>query len=77
MARASLEDLDTSHPADATRCEIALALIADIERIDDQLKASKARLAREVNASNTTLIEIKGCEPITAAMILWVCRVWG
>ncbi len=70
MARALIEDLDIDHPVDATRCEIALALIADIERIDEQLKASKARLAREVNASNTTLPEIKGCGPITAAMIL-------
>ncbi len=70
MARALLEDLDTSHPADATRQEIALELIADIERIDELLKMSKARLVAEVNASNTTLIEIKGCGPITAAMIL-------
>ncbi len=70
MARALLAEVEISHPADETRREVALELIADIERIDEQLKAAKARLAREVNASNTTLPEILGCGPITAAMIL-------
>ena len=70
MARAALDRVEIDHPADETRCEVALEIIADVERIDAQLKAAKARLAREVNASNTTLPEILGCGPITAAMIL-------
>ena len=70
MARTILEELDVDHPADETRREVALEIVADIERIEDQMNTARARLAREVNASNTTLPEILGCGPITAAMIL-------
>lgn len=70
MARTILDGLDLVHPADQTRRDIALEIVADIERIDEQLKEAKRRLAREINASNTTLLEILGCGPITAAMIL-------
>lgn len=70
MARDLLEDLDVDHPADELRRSLALELIGDMERVDTQLKASIARMSREVNASNTTLLEIMGCGPFTAALIL-------
>lgn len=70
MARALVDGLQVDHAADVCRRDLALELIADMERLDGQLKASVARLSREVNASNTTLLEIMGCGPITAAMII-------
>ncbi len=70
MARDLLDRLDIDHPADATRADLALELIADMERLDEQIKASLRRLSREVNSSNTTLLEIKGCGPVTAGLIL-------
>jgi transposase len=70
MARDLLDGLDISHPADALRRDLALELIADMERLDAQIKTSVARMSHEVNASNTTLLEIMGCGPITAALIL-------
>ncbi len=60
MARDLLDRLDLDSPADACRRSIALDLIADMERLDDQLKASVARVSAAVNSSNTTLTEIKG-----------------
>ena len=70
MARDLLEGLDIGHPADALRRDLALELIADMERLEGKIKTSVARMSREVNSSNTTLPEIMGCGPITAALIL-------
>jgi transposase len=52
------------------RLEIATELIADIDRYDDSLRASKARIATAVLASGTTLTDIVGLGPITAGMII-------
>lgn len=60
-------------PVDAMgrqRLEIATELVADIDRYDDSLRASKARITTAVLASGTTLIDIVGLGPITAAMII-------
>lgn len=60
-------------PTDAMgrqRLEIANELIADIDRFDQMLKASRARINTAVAASGTTLTEIWGLGPITAAMII-------
>lgn len=70
MARALLDELDIEHTVDLTRRDLALELIEDLERIDAQLKASMRRMTAEVNSSNTTLLEIPGCGPVTAALIL-------
>lgn len=70
MARDLLDRLDLDSPVDVCRRSMALDLIADMERLDDQLKASVARVSAAVNSSNTTLTEIKGCGPITAALII-------
>lgn len=60
-------------PADAMarqRLEIATELVADIDRYDQLLNASKARIRTAVLASGTTLTNIAGLGPITAAMII-------
>lgn len=70
MARDLLDHLDLDHAVDACRRDMALELIDDMERLDDQLKVSIRRVSQAVNSSNTTLTEIMGCGPITAALIL-------
>jgi len=60
-------------PTDAMarqRLEIATELVADIDRYDQLLKASRARIRTAVSASGTTLTDIIGLGPITAAMII-------
>ncbi len=59
-------------PVDAMgrqRLEIANELVVDIDRYDQLLKASRARINTAVAASGTTLTDIVGLGPITAAMI--------
>jgi transposase len=60
-------------PTDAMghqRLEIACELVADIDRYDQLLNTSKARIRAAVAASGTTLTNIDGLGPITAAMII-------
>ena len=57
----------SSTPSMPVAARWALELVADIERLDEQIKASVTRVSHEVNSSNTTLLEIMGCGPITAA----------
>lgn len=52
------------------RVLIATELIDDIARLDEILKASKARIATAVAASGTSLCDIVGVGPIVAATIL-------
>jgi len=52
------------------RVLVATELVADIARLDEVLKASKARIATAVAASGTSLCDIVGVGPIVAATIL-------
>lgn len=52
------------------RVLIAGELVADIARLDETLKASKARIAAAVVVSGTSLCNIVGVGPIVAATIL-------
>ena len=65
--------LDTFAPATSMgrqRLEIARDLVDGIERLSDQMKVSKRRIAAAVSASGTSLTEVNGLGPITAAMII-------
>lgn len=65
--------LNELSPVDAMgrqRLEIADELVVDIDRYDQLLKASRARINTAVAASGTTLTDIVGLGPITAAMII-------
>ena len=52
------------------RVVIARELVADIDRLDHSLKASKQRVAAAVAASGTSLCDIYGIGPICAATII-------
>ena len=65
LDRAVIADAMTEH-----RVAVAREFVADIERYDQQMKASRKRLRIAVAASGTTLTEIRGVGVVVAAMII-------
>ncbi len=57
-------------PVQRTRCDLALELLADIRRLDAQLKESHRRIRQAVRASGTTLTELFGVGPVIACMVI-------
>jgi transposase len=55
---------------DIERKRIALELLADVHRIDDQLEALVKRIGIAVAASGTTVTDVYGIGPIGAAVIV-------
>lgn len=69
-ANTLLDTIEADDQITAHRVEVARDLIDDIARYDHQLAASKRRLTTAVQASGTTLVDIVGVGPVTAAMII-------
>jgi transposase len=65
-----LQRVDPVDAIEQTRYDLALELLADIRRVDDQLKASHKRIRTAVAASNTTVTDIYGVGPILAAGLI-------
>lgn len=65
-----LAELSPSTPAEQVRFDLANELLADIRRLDEQLKASHKRIRTAVAASATTLTEVFGIGPIIASMLI-------
>jgi transposase len=65
-----LAGLQATTPVQQQRLELAVELLADIERIDTQLRESKARIATAVTASGTGLTDIFGIGPIAACILI-------
>ena len=64
---------------EVTRCRLLIAaeLVEDIIRLDTSLKASKKRVKVAVLASGTTVTDVHGIGPISAAMIIGHVRDIG
>ena len=64
---------------EVTRCRLLIAgeLVEDITRLDASLKASKKRVKGAVLASGTTVTDVYGVGPISAAMIIGHVRDIG
>ena len=76
-ARQAIGVLDalTVHGAVAqARLELARDLVADLQRIDTQRREVKARIARAVAASGTSVTDIYGVGPVVAAAVLGYVR---
>ncbi len=65
-----LATITPASPAEQVRFDLAVDLLADIRRLDEQLKASRKRIRAAVAASGTTLTDIFGVGPILAAMLI-------
>jgi transposase len=55
-------------PVEATRLTLAAEHVDDLRRIDEQMRASKRRLADAVRASGTSTTDIFGVGPVGAAI---------
>jgi transposase len=65
--------LRTIHPAntvEAARKEMALELVADVRRLDNNIAEVKKRITAAVAASGTTVTEVYGVGPIVAALLI-------
>ena len=67
---AFLARLSPETPVEQTRFDLAVELLDDIGRIDEQLKASHKRIRTAVAASATTLTDVFGIGPVLAAMLI-------
>jgi transposase len=68
-AAAALRRVRPSTPLEVERKRVTNELIADLRRVDTQLKDLRSRITREVNASGTTVTAVNGVGPIVAAII--------
>jgi len=69
-AIALLDRVAPTSPVELARHDLALELLADIERLDDQLKVSHKRIRTAVAASNTTVTDVFGIGPILACYLI-------
>ncbi len=65
-----LAEVSPATPAEQVRYDLAKELLADIRRLDDQLKVSHKRIKTAVAASGTSLTDVFGIGPIIAAMLI-------
>jgi transposase len=65
-----LDELEPAGAVASARHAVAVELVADLRRLDDQLRDTKQRIATAVNASKTTLTELFGVGPIIAAIVI-------
>jgi transposase len=70
QAASMLKRIRPSGPADRARRELATDFIADLRRLDAQIRQTRNKLAATVQASGTTLTEIFGVGPVIAAAVL-------
>lgn len=77
----AVELLETIHPEDGVTTERkhqAHSLLDDVRRLDDDVAAIKKRIKVAVDAAGTSLLDIHGVGPVTAALLLGhsgdVCR---
>jgi transposase len=65
-----LAELTPTTPVEQIRFDLAVDLLDDIRRLDQQLKDSHRRIRQAVVASKTSLVDIYGIGPIIAAMLI-------
>jgi transposase len=69
-AQAVLDGLRPASAAAAARHAMALELLDDLRRLDEQMAASKRRIADAVAVSKTSLTDVFGVGPVIAAMCI-------
>ena len=65
-----LDDIEPDGAVAAARHELAAELVADLSRLDTQLRDTRRHIAAAVEASKTTLTELFGVGPIIAATVI-------
>jgi transposase len=65
-----LASVEPVTPVEQARHDLALEHLEDLRRFDEQMRASKKRIAVAVKASGTTVTELFGVGPVVAAMVI-------
>ena len=65
-----LGSFEPATPIEHMRYELALELVDDVRRLDEQIKASHRRIRTAIRASKTTLTELFGVGPIVACAVI-------
>ena len=65
-----LDELEPAGAVAAARHAVAVELVADLVRLDNQLRDTKKRIAAAVKASKTTITELFGVGPVGAAIVI-------
>jgi len=65
-----LEQVTPSGPAATARCELAGEFLADLRRLDAQLRGCNKKLAAAVKASGTSLTGLFGVGPVIAGTVI-------
>jgi transposase len=65
-----LEQITPSSPAAKARCELAAEFLADLRRLDAQLREANKKLAAAVRASGTSLTGLFGVGPVIAGTVI-------
>jgi transposase len=65
-----LDELEPQGAVAAARHAVAVELVADLRRLDEQLRDTKKRITAAVKASKTTLTDLFGVGPIVAAIVI-------
>jgi transposase len=69
-AVAFLDRIEPASPVEAARRDQAAELLIDVQRLDEQLKASHRRIRMAITASGTSLTELFGVGPIIACYLI-------
>jgi transposase len=69
-AVAFLERIEPTTPIEMARRDLALEVLADVQRLDTQLKQSHRRIRTAVAASQTTVTELFGVGPVLACYLI-------
>jgi transposase len=65
-----LRSIHPGGPAAIERKRLAVDLLADVRRLDQQIATTRSRITDAVEDSKTTLVELHGIGPTVAAYIL-------
>jgi len=65
-----LDEVTSAGAVAEARCELAAEFLADIRRLDAQLRETKKKLAAAVKAAGTTMTKIFGVGPVIAGTII-------
>ena len=65
-----LDELEPAGAVAAARHAVAVELVADLRRLDEQLRDTKERITAAVKASKTTVTDLFGVGPIVAAIVI-------
>jgi len=65
-----LEGVQAETPVETTRVSLALELIEDLVRLDEQLKEMRRRISDALAASKTGLTDLFGVGPIVACLVI-------